>query len=130
MARQVPESLGGQANDKAADRSMQRAALLKSLEYLYFEACSAKISLVATLIGAAVEALKDDVAAMRGVVRPLAASGAVEIVDTALPRMLVDGDEFLDRDMMDDIIDDMMDSEDGSDDDTDNEEDEDEDKRH
>jgi len=117
MARQLPESLGGQANDKAAEHSMRHAALLKSLEYLYFEACSAKNSLVATLIGAAVEALKDDLAAMSGVTRPVAATGTIQIVDTSIPRMLVDDDQFPDDDMWEIEDEDESDGEDEDEDD-------------
>jgi hypothetical protein len=124
MARQVSRSYGGQAGDNAAERSMQHVALLKSLEHLYFEACSARISLVATLIGAAVEALKDDLAAMSGVVRPVASSGAIQIVETATPRMLVDNDDLLDDDDMD-----VEEEDDDDEDDAGDDEDEDDDHR-
>jgi len=100
MAQRNQRLIQNQADDGNAEWSTQRVALLKSLEYLYFEACAAKISLVATLIGAAVEALKDDLAELSGAAKFPAPSRGIAIRDFGAPRMLIDDHDLADDDFI------------------------------
>lgn len=61
-ARAATKSGKSAAGKNRKSKEWQHVALLKSLEYLYAEACYAKLAMVAMLIGAAVEAVKDEMA--------------------------------------------------------------------
>ena len=81
-----------------ADRETQRIALLKSLEYLYIEACYAKMSLVATLIGAAIEAVRDEISGVTDATRSTNAALAASIRHVSANRLLTDDDDLDDED--------------------------------
>ncbi|HKO07282.1 MAG TPA: hypothetical protein VJ487_06160 [Alphaproteobacteria bacterium] len=80
------------------EKETQRVALLKSLEYLYIEACYAKMSLVATLIGAAIEALRDELGGVTGATRMANAAVTVSIRNVSANRLLTDDDDLDDED--------------------------------
>jgi len=81
-----------------ADRETQRVVLLKSLEYLYIEACYAKMSLVATLIGAAIEAVRDEINGTSGTTRASKAVLAASMRNVSANRLLTDDDDLEDED--------------------------------
>jgi hypothetical protein len=85
-----------------AEKEMQQVALLKSLEYLYVEACYAKMALVATLIGAAIEAVNDELAALKGSSRAVAPSLTISIRNFTTNRLLTDEIDLDDDDFVDD----------------------------
>ena len=84
-----------------AEKEMQQVALLKSLEYLYVEACYAKLALVATLIGAAIEAVNDELAALKGASRAAASSLTISIRNFTTNRRLTDDIDLDDDDFID-----------------------------
>ena len=100
MTQRNQQSIDNQAGVGSAEWLTQRVALLRSLEYLYLEACAAKISLVATLIGAAVEALKDDLAALDGAIQQSAPSRGITISDLGVPQTLIGDEDLIDDDFM------------------------------
>lgn len=81
-----------------AEKETQRVALLKSLEYLYIEACYAKMSLVATLIGAAIEALRDELGGVTGATRMANPAVTVSLRNVSANRLLTDDDDLDDED--------------------------------
>ena len=93
-----PATVGG----RKAEKEMQQVALLKSLEYLYIEACYAKLALVATLIGAAIEAVNDELAALKGGNRTASSSLTISIRNFTTNRLLTDEIDLDDDDFVDD----------------------------
>lgn len=95
MAQQRNPTLPACAGGAKAERKSQQVGLLKSLEYLYAEASGAKMSLVATLIGAAVEAVKDEIGGIDGATRVASPSVVLSLRNFTANQMLTD-DEDLD----------------------------------
>lgn len=83
-------------------RDKERAALMKSLEYLYGEAERANLVLVANLIGAAVEAIRDELDGPAGIARARAADLSFTLPDFSTNRLLTDSTEIDDEDFFDD----------------------------
>ena len=88
----------GRYQAEQAEKETQRVALLKSLEYLYIEACYAKMSLVATLIGAAIEALRDELGGVTGATRMANPAVTVSLRNVSANRLLTDDDDLDDED--------------------------------
>jgi hypothetical protein len=94
--------LSGNADNASGkpQKDVQQIALLKSLEYLYVEACYAKMALVATLIGAAIEAVKDELAPANGVARSFSPSVTISVRNISANRLLTDDEDIDDEDFM------------------------------
>ena len=75
----------------AGDPAKERVALMKSLECLCGEAERARLPLVANLIGAAVEAIRDELDGPAGEARAAAADLAFSLPDFAGNGLLTDG---------------------------------------
>lgn len=100
MVQQFRQAAMNVRTHSKSTMEMQRVALLKSLEYLYIEACGAKLALVATLIGAGIEALKDEVAAMNGVSRAASSSITISVRNFTTNRVLTDDEDVDDDDFV------------------------------
>ncbi len=98
MAHDQDAALRANGGDVQAEKETQRVGLLKSLEYLYIEACYAKMSLVATLIGAAIEAVRDELNGVNGATRMASAAVTVSIRNVSANRLLTDDDDLDDDD--------------------------------
>ncbi|MFI4986699.1 MAG: hypothetical protein ACHQF3_04600 [Alphaproteobacteria bacterium] len=98
MANYQGRELSAGNGEAVVDKETQRVALLKSLEYLYIEACYAKMSLVATLIGAAIEAVRDELSGINGATRLAHAAVTVSIRNISANRLLTDDDDLDDED--------------------------------
>lgn len=95
-------ALRAAGGDPRAERELQQVGLLKSLEYLYVEACYEKLAIVATLIGAAIEAVKDELDATKGGNRAAVAAVTISIRNFTTNRLLTDEVDLDDEDFIDD----------------------------
>jgi hypothetical protein len=84
------------------ERDQERTALMKSLEYLYGEAARADLALVANLIGAAVEAIRDELDGPAGIARARVADLSFSFPDFSSNRLLTDNIDIDDEDFFDD----------------------------
>ena len=75
----------------AGSAGKERVALMKSLECLCGEAERAQLPLVANLIGAAVEAIRDELEGPAGVARAAAADLAFSLPNFSANGLLTDG---------------------------------------